>query len=208
MYSTHLLPLLPLLYTLTTTTVAAPISDKEDVYATAACTSYTIINTRGTSEIQGPSSAFRTMNSAITSQLSGGKQYNTVYPASFSQDSSQGTTDIVNKVTTTLASNPNECFILEGYSQGAAASVNAMAKLTGAAFDAVKGVFLVGNPMHKSGLSCNVDNKGGSTTKNVNGMSAALGGGVPQNWLAKTMDVCIYVSFSFFSFLSRGYPCY
>jgi hypothetical protein len=28
---------------------------------------------------------------------------------------------------------------------------------------------------------------------NVNGMSAALGG-IPENWVSKTMDVCNYVS--------------
>lgn len=32
-----------------------------------------IINTRGTGEAQGPSAGFRTMNSRITSQVSGGK---------------------------------------------------------------------------------------------------------------------------------------
>ena len=61
------------------------------------------------------------------------------------------------------------CFILQGYSQGAAATVNAMPKLTGANMDAVKGVFLIG----------------------VNGLSAVLGG-IPAAWVPKTMDVCAY----------------
>lgn len=69
-----------------------------------------------------------------------------------------------------------------------------MSQLTGAKFDAVKGVFLIGNPAHKSGLTCNVDNNGGTTTRNVNGLSAGLGGGIPSNWVAKTLDVCIFVS--------------
>ena len=85
------------------------------------------------------------------------------------------------------------CFILEGYSQGAAATVNAMPKLTGANFNAVKGVFLIGDPEHKSGLACNVDSTGGTTTKNVNGLSSYLGG-IPSNWVSKTLDVCAYVS--------------
>jgi hypothetical protein len=171
---------------------AAPV---EEVVKRAACPSYTIINTRGTGEIQGPSAGFRTMNSRIQAAVPGGKIYNTVYPAGFSQNSAAGTADIVNKIQTTLRTNPDECFILEGYSQGAQATVNAMSQLTGANFDAVKGVFLIGDPAHKSGLSCNVDNNGGTTTKNVNGLSAALGRGIPSEWQAKTLDVCIFVSF-------------
>lgn len=93
-----------------------------------------------------------------------------------------------------LASNPSECFILEGYSQGAAATVNALSQLTGSAGDAVKGVFLIGDPLHKSGLACNVDNNGGTTTKNVNGLEAFGGAGIPQNWISRTLDVCIFVS--------------
>jgi hypothetical protein len=94
-------------------------------------------------------------------------------------------------VTNTLATNPNMCFILQGYSQGAAATVNAMPKLTGASMAAVKGVFLIGNPEHRSGLACNVDANGGTTTKNVNGLSA-LRGGIPADWVAKTLDVCAF----------------
>lgn len=100
---------------------------------------------------------------------------------------------IIDHITSTLQSNPQECFILEGYSQGAEATVNALSKLTGSAFDAVLGVFLIGDPSHKSGLTCNVDNSGGSTTRDVNGMAAALGS-IPENWISKTLDVCIYVS--------------
>jgi hypothetical protein len=172
---------------------AAPVEEVKRA-ASATCPSYTIINTRGTGEPQGESSGFRTMNTRVRSALTGGKIYNTVYAAGFSQNSALGTADIVNKITTTLRTSPNECFILEGYSQGAQATVNAMSQLTGASFDAVKGVFLIGDPAHKAGLTCNVDNNGGTTTRNVNGLSAALGRGIPSNWQAKTLDVCIFVS--------------
>ena len=90
------------------------------------------------------------------------------------------------------------CFILEGYSQGAAATVNALSQLTGASFTAVKGVFLIGDPQHKSGLACNVDQNGGTTTKNVNGLSAYGSSGIPSNWVSKTLDVCNYVSTPYF----------
>ncbi|KAJ4355019.1 hypothetical protein N0V95_003290 [Ascochyta clinopodiicola] len=186
MHASTLLSLLPLL----AVSSAAPVDDVKRA-ASASCPSYTIINTRGTGEAQGPSAGFRTMNSRITAALTGGKIYNTVYPADFSQNSAAGTQDIINKITRTLATSPNECFILEGYSQGAAATVNAMPRLTGANFDAVKGVFLIGDPAHKAGLTCNVDNNGGTTTRNVNGLSARAGTTIPSNWVAKTLDVCI-----------------
>ncbi|KAK8843530.1 hypothetical protein IAR55_007190 [Kwoniella newhampshirensis] len=157
------------------------------------CPSYTIISTRGTGEAQGPSAGFTTMNRAIMSDITGGKIYNTVYPAGSNQDSSAGTRDIIAKVNSALQTNPNECFILQGYSQGAAATVNALPSITGAAFTAVKGVFLIGDPLHKSGLSCNVDNNNGTTTRNVNGLSAGYGSrGIPTNWISKSLDVCIY----------------
>jgi hypothetical protein len=173
---------------------AAPVEEVKRAVS-SSCPSYTIINTRGTGEAQGPSAGFRTMNQRIQAALTGGKIYNTVYPAGSDQNSAQGTTDIVNKITTTLRTSPNECFILEGYSQGAQATVNAMSQLTGANFNAVKGVFLIGDPAHKAGLACNVDNKGGSTTKNVNGLSGRYGTGIPSTWVPKTLDVCIYVRY-------------
>ena len=138
----------------------------------ATCSSYVIIDTRGTGEAQGPSSGFITMNQQIRSTVSGGSEYDTVYPADFSQNSASGTAAIVSKVQNTLASNPNTCFILEGYSQGAAATVDAMPQLTGAAFNAVKGVILLGDPEHKPNLACNVDAMGGKTTAGASGLEA------------------------------------
>jgi len=170
---------------------ASPILSERAV--STSCPRYTLLNTRGTGEPQGESSGFKTMNSRITSQLSGGQIYNTVYAASFSQDSSAGTTDIINRITSTLNSDPDHCFILQGYSQGAAATVNALKRLTGAPADSVKGVFLIGDPQHKAGLACNVDTSGGTSTKNVNGISV-YDGGIPNIWVPISLDVCNYVS--------------
>ncbi|EPQ30387.1 uncharacterized protein PFL1_01913 [Pseudozyma flocculosa PF-1] len=155
------------------------------------CDSYTIINTRGTTELQGPSVGFLGMNQQLLMAAPGGKQYNTLYPADWSQISTVGTLDIVNKVNSVLRTSPKECFILQGYSQGAAATTNAMPKLTGAAFDAVRGVVLVGNPERQPGKDCNVDDRGGSSTKMVGGMMAMLGG-IPANWVPKVLDICIF----------------
>ena len=156
----------------------------------SSCDSYVIISTRGTGEAQGLSSGFSIMNSQILAQLPNGSIYDTVYPAGINQNSSAGTTDIVNQVTTDLSINPAQCFILEGYSQGAAATVDALPLLTGPAFDAVKGVFLIGNPDRKAGLACNVDAMGRDTTKYANGFEAQDSLGIPSNWVDKTLDVC------------------
>jgi hypothetical protein len=117
MHASALLSLIPIL----TVSSAAPLDDVKRAIS-SSCPSYTIINTRGTGEPQGPSAGFRTVNSRVTSTLPGGTVYNTVYTADFSQNSAAGTEDIINKITSTLRSNPEECFILEGYSQGAAAT--------------------------------------------------------------------------------------
>ena len=192
----HANALLSLVSVLALSAHAAPAAEATVDKRAGACSSYTIINTRGTGEMQGESSGFVAINRRLTAEVPGGKVYNTVYLADASQNSALGTADIVNKVASTLRTNPDECFILQGYSQGAAATVNAMGRLTGASFDAVKGAFLIGNPMHKAGLACNIDVNGGATTKNVNGLSVFLGS-IPQNWISKTMDVCAFVSSAF-----------
>jgi len=131
------------------------------------------------------------MNKNIMSRLPGGTVYNTVYPAGENQDSSAGTTDIINHIKITLQSNPNECFILEGYSQGATATVNALVQLTSAEATAVKGVFLIGDPLHKAGLACNVDSNGGTTTRNDNGISQYAGSNsIPSGFVSRSLDVC------------------
>jgi len=168
--------------------VALPRRSRE-----SACSHYTIIDTRGNGTPQGPSVGFRTMNAAIRMQVPGGTTYNTVYPAGMDLDSAPGTDDIVRHIHNTLDDNPDECFVLEGYSLGATATTNALSELNGDSFYAVKAVFLIGNPEHRSGLACNVDSMGGRTTRNSNGILARQGG-IPDNWVSKTMDVCTLVS--------------
>lgn len=149
------------------------------------------------------------MNRNILSQVPGGVVYNTVYPADYSQNSASGTQDIINHIKTTLQSNPNECFILEGYSQGAAATVNALVQLTGTANAAVKGVFLIGDPLHKAGLSCNVDSNGGITTRNVNGIEEYYGSNsIPSGFVSRSLDVCDPVSFFLFLTLALSCVCF
>lgn len=159
----------------------------------SACSHYTIIDTRGNGTPQGPSVGFRVMNANIRMQVPGGATYNTVYPAGMNLNAATGTDDIVRHIHNTLDDNPDECFVLEGYSLGATATTDALPRLTGESFRAVKAVFLIGNPEHRAGLASNVDSIGGRSTKNSNGILSSRGG-IPENWVDKTMDVCDYVS--------------
>ncbi|OAR01861.1 hypothetical protein LLEC1_01797 [Akanthomyces lecanii] len=133
------------------------------------CSSYTIINARGTTEPQGESVGFLTMNKKVIAEQSGGKI-------------------LINQVAKILGQDASECIILEGYSQGATVVVDALRQLTGASFDAVKGVFLIGDTRHEPGLACNVDMQGGDKTKDTTGLLYADGNGIPQDWVSKTLD--------------------
>lgn len=97
---------------------------------------------------------------------------------------------IISKITSSLEADPNVCFFLEGWSQGAQATVEALPHLLGKEFDAVKGIFLVGNPEHQPNLACNVDSTGGVSTRGVGGYVAAFTKGIPHKWVSKTLDVC------------------
>ncbi|KIS69155.1 uncharacterized protein UMAG_02506 [Mycosarcoma maydis] len=177
--------LFTLLLAITAVAQALPLAKR------AGCSSYVLIDTRGTGEFQGPSLGFRIMNAKILSSVTGGSEYDTIYSADFSQISTIGTRNIVAKINTKLAQDPRTCFILEGYSQGAAATCNALPQITGSAFDAVKGVILFGNPEHRPNLACNIDNEGGNSTAQANGLMATISEGVPSNWVSKTLDFCI-----------------
>jgi hypothetical protein len=108
-------------------------------------------------------------------------------------NSAPGTDAIVRHIHNTLDDNPDECFVLEGYSLGATATCDALPRLTGDSFRAVKAVFLIGNPERRAGLDSNVDSVGGGSTKNSNGILSSRGG-IPEDWVSKTMDVCEFVS--------------
>lgn len=160
-----------------------------------SCNNYVIISTRGTGELQGPSAGFRGMIRDTLAQVPGGVEHDTIYPAAFNQQSQQGTADIINTVRSGLKSCPDQKFILLGYSQGAAATVDAMKKLStdSPEFSAIKGAFLIGNPQRLPGKKSNTDQNGGDTTKSATGISARFpGAGIPADWdnSGKVLDVC------------------
>jgi hypothetical protein len=103
---------------------------------------------------------------------------------------------IISHVNSSVTSDPSACIILQGYSQGASATVDALINMPAANYDAIKGVFLIGNPRRKAGLPCNVDNFGYTSTANTSGaLNIAGQAPIPSNYYSKTLDVCIAVSF-------------
>lgn len=134
------------------------------------------------------------MNALVMGSWSGGNQYFVQYPANLDQISVEGTDDIINRVTSISNYDSKQCIILQGYSQGAAATTNALNQLNGTAADSVKGVFLIGNPLRKPNLPCNVNSTGGTSTLASEGVEMKLLNNlssVPDSFINKTLDVCI-----------------
>jgi hypothetical protein len=95
------------LFTFTAMAFAAPAVEERaaclnygracyDTIPTITCYSQklVIISTRGTTEAQGPSAGFITMISRTLATVSGGTEYDTVYPAAWDQNSSAATADV------------------------------------------------------------------------------------------------------------------
>lgn len=99
---------------------------------------------------------------------------------------------ILNKISSLLAQDANHCIILQGYSQGSAATVNALGRISASQMNAVRAIFLIGSPEHKPNLSCNVDPNNGTTTMAASGISYTGLNGVPSAYVAKTLDVCAF----------------
>lgn len=159
-----------------------------------------LVNARATSETQGISAGFSAMDNAVIDGVSGGQIYNVVYPADIDQDSSAATADIINQVRTAIAGTSSTgalvlppCMVIQGYSQGAAAVVDALQNLTDtAAMNVIKGVVLLGNPRHKPNLTCNIDPQGQDSTFGAVGAANLLGfASVPDEYISRTADICI-----------------
>ncbi|PWN39435.1 alpha/beta-hydrolase, partial [Ceraceosorus guamensis] len=161
----------------------------------ADCGTYTIISTRGTGEIQGPSIAFANMIRQTLANVTGGVEYDTQYAADISQLSEAGTQDVVNKINTSLQQCPGHKFALLGYSQGATVTTEALTRIpnNSDAFKAVVAVVTVGNPRHNKNLQSNFDTDGGKSTAQGFGLLSYLPP-IPDYWdkSGKVLDVCAH----------------
>lgn len=148
-------------------------------------------------EPQGPSGPFEPLNRQITQMLAPGqKEHDTLYGATWYQNSGPGTDDIINTV---KAAEPGHCFILEGYSQGATATVNALPRLNDD-YDKILGVILFGNPCRQQGTPMLPGNAMPGWAPPVLNDSPGilvgtllcptLDGDVPEQWRGKVKDIC------------------
>lgn len=160
------------------------------------CKDYVIVSTRGTYEKQGASIAFKNMTFNTFAKVPHGSLYNTVYPAS-TEDGSvyKGAAAIVDFIDNGIRTCPQQSYALLGYSQGASATNIALRNYTrigSPGYQAIKAVFLVGNPEHKPYQAANYDEKGGKTTNGFIGSGYFSGARTPEIWYQNTrlLDLC------------------
>ena len=128
--------------------------------------------------------------------MKNGIEHDIVYPASpqFATSTIAGATAGTKYINDGIAACPNQTYAILGYSQGAAATIIGTAKFTPdtAAYDAIKGILVIGNPGHKPFQATNVDENGGLLTDGYFG--SAYDGGVrfPDFWYQSTklLDIC------------------
>ncbi|CAD6904367.1 unnamed protein product [Tilletia laevis] len=159
---------------------AASINKPAEPTAVAGCHDYVIIDTRTTTEAQGPSVASKGMIQKTISALPGGTSAQTVYPASsdFQKSAGVGATWVHNYLKYGIASCPKQKYALVGYGQGAAVTWQALAdvKTNDPIHDAVKAIVLLGDPYHLPNLPGNIDDHGGKSTDAGKGLGVGKGG--------------------------------
>ncbi|KAH8692007.1 cutinase [Talaromyces proteolyticus] len=162
------------------------------------CQDYVILSSRGTFEPQGPSIGFVGMIKTTLSAISGGFEYDVVYPAA--PDPTQLTTyigseDIEKHIHTGLKVCPQQMYALLGYSQGATVTLEALQNLTGTPAEAaIKAVVFIGNPYQVRNQITTIDQNGGATTRGNNGalLSENPSLGLSQHWedSGKVRNIC------------------
>lgn len=162
-----------------------------------ACHDYVLVSTRGTYEKQGPSIGFTGMINTTLATLPNGIEYDTVYPASTNLTGAfVGVTDVIRYINTGLASCPQQKYALLGYSQGATVtdiSLHNFTSPSSPAYNAIKGIVVIGNPGHVYGATANVDQNGTDATRNFTGPYTLNGAGeIPNVYYKddKVLDIC------------------
>jgi hypothetical protein len=169
----------------------------------STCHDYVLISTRGTFEAQGPSFSFPGMVNQTLGNLTGGIEYDTVYPANASLQIYIASADVTRYISSGLLNCPEQVYALLGYSQGASATAFLLKSLIQdnrtAILDAIKAVLVVGNPGHVPGYlaytyaTAEVDEFGGNLTQNYNGSYYYDGAGqIPELLYTqnKVFDIC------------------
>lgn len=166
--------------------------------ASDGCQNYVILSSRATTELQGPSLGSIGMISTTLSTISGGLEYDVVYPAA--ADITQlttliGSADIERFINAGLITCPQQKYALLGYSQGVTVTLEALQKLTGTdAENAIIAVVLLGNPYQVANQISTIDENGGSTTRANDGSLLYIDPslGLSQHWVdsGKVRNIC------------------
>ncbi|KAK0528619.1 hypothetical protein OC835_004595 [Tilletia horrida] len=162
----------------------------------AGCYDYVLVTTRGTTEPQGPSFAFTTMVQNTLSNVPGGAQVNTEYPAAYDGMSPiLGMNALKSYLDDAVQRCPNQKIVLLGYSQGSFVSSLALQSYTDTSspvFQAIKAIVLLGNPVHQPDFAGNVDDQGGSSTAKAWGaIYSPFTPTVPEVYKDKVKDICL-----------------
>lgn len=169
----------------------------EKVHRAASCYNYVLISTRGTFEAQGPCPSLAGMINQTLTNVPGGVEYDTVYPAADNGTEVEGAENIRSYIEAGLQSCPCQKYALLGYSQGATASAIAMNYFndtTSAAYNAIRAVVLIGDPVKKANEIANVDENGGDSTRSTDGVYYELQNNetISAPWYSsgKLLDIC------------------
>ncbi|CAD6912313.1 unnamed protein product [Tilletia controversa] len=165
----------------------------------AGCHDYVIVESRGTTELQGPSIAFKGMIRETLNSLPGGISVVTQYPATpnFFGSASVGAKWVRNYLQQGIASCPHQKYALIGYSQGAMVSWEAVGDIgqNDPLNDAIKAILLVGDPFRLPNLPGNVDDRGGRSTAGASGIGRwGFPGAKMLPWAqtGKVLDICVF----------------
>ncbi|CAD6887224.1 unnamed protein product [Tilletia laevis] len=152
---------------------AASVNKHAELNSAAGCHDYVIIDSRATTEAQGPSVASKGMIQKTLSALPGGTSAQTVYPASFQFQVSAGVGAawVHNYLKQGIASCPKQKYALVGYGQGAAVTWKALANVgtDDPLHEAIKAIVLLGDPYHLPHLPGNIDDHEGNSTDGAQG---------------------------------------
>ncbi|KAJ6179521.1 cutinase-domain-containing protein [Penicillium mononematosum] len=124
------------------------------------CSSYKLIDARGTTEPQGVSTMFYPMIENILANISGGVSLPVEYPAGTAQNTTTGENFVLDIIREGLYQCPGQKYALFGYSQGATLMLRVLNRLDHRALSLVKSVILVGNPYRTPGRLSSVNEKG------------------------------------------------
>jgi pimeloyl-ACP methyl ester carboxylesterase len=145
---------------------------------------------------------FNNLLGRVLANQTGGLSQPIEYPAGPVQSTSSGQAYLLNAINTGLDACPEQKYVLLGYSQGASLVLEASAKFSKDAINAIKAVILVGNPYRFPGKKSNVDAQAQPDLHGTIGLftTSALGSGVPVPQLpaildesGKVLDYCLQV---------------